>query len=39
MEFEDGDEAELTVNLIALTIYVQCDPDGNQYVLPLIILR
>ncbi len=33
MEFEDGNEAELTANLIASTMYAQCDPDGNQYVL------
>ena len=33
VEFEDGDEAELTANLIASAMYVQCDPDGNQYVL------
>jgi hypothetical protein len=33
VEFEDGDEAELTVNLIASAMYAQCDPDGNQYVL------
>ena len=33
VEFEDGDEAELTANLIASAMYVQCNPDGNQYVL------
>jgi len=33
MEFDDGNEAELNVNLIAEAMYVQCDPDGNQYVL------
>ena len=33
VEFDDGDEAELTANLIASAMYAQCDPDGNQYVL------
>jgi hypothetical protein len=33
IEFEDGDEIELTGNLIVESIYVQCDPNGNQYVL------
>ena len=33
MEFDDGNEAELNVNLIAEAMYVQFDPDGNQYVL------
>ena len=32
MEFDDGDVTELTANLIAESMYVQCDPDGNQYV-------
>ncbi len=31
--FDDGDETALNVNLIAEAMYVQCDPDGNQYVL------
>jgi hypothetical protein len=31
--FKDGDVTELTVNLIAESMYAQCDPDGNQYVL------
>ncbi len=31
--FDDGDMTELTANLIAESMYVQCDPDGNQYVL------
>ncbi len=31
--FDDGDVTELTANLIAESMYVQCDPDGNQYVL------
>jgi hypothetical protein len=33
IESKDGDETELTANLIAESIYVECDPDGNQYVL------
>jgi hypothetical protein len=33
VEFEDGNEAELNANLIAEAMYVQCDPNGNQYVL------
>ena len=37
-EFNDGDEAEPTVNVIATNMYAQCDLEGNQYVLldPLI---
>jgi hypothetical protein len=31
--FDDGDVTELTANLIAESMYSQCDPDGNQYVL------
>ncbi len=31
--FDDGDETMLNANLIAEAMYVQCDPDGNQYVL------
>jgi hypothetical protein len=31
--FGDGDVTELTANLIAESMYTQCDPDGNQYVL------
>jgi hypothetical protein len=31
--FEDGDETVLNANLIAEATYLQCDPDGNQYVL------
>jgi hypothetical protein len=33
VQFEDGDETELTANTIADAIYAQCDPDGNQYLL------
>jgi hypothetical protein len=31
--FDDGDVTNLTANLIAESMYAQCDPDGNQYVL------
>ncbi len=31
---DDGDETVMSANLIAEAMYVQCDPDGNQYVLP-----
>ncbi len=31
--FNDGDETLLNANLIAEAMYVQCDPDGNRYVL------
>lgn len=31
--FDDGDVTDLTANLIAESMYAQCDPDGNQYVL------
>jgi hypothetical protein len=33
IEFDDGDVTELTTNLIAESIYLQCDPYGNQYLL------
>ncbi len=33
VEFDDGDVSKLTANLIAESMYAQCDPDGNQYVL------
>ena len=32
-EFADGDEAELSANVIASNMYAQCDPDGDQYTL------
>jgi hypothetical protein len=32
-DFNDGDQTELTANMIAESLYSQCDPDGNQYVL------
>jgi hypothetical protein len=31
--FDDGDVTDMTPNLIAESMYAQCDPDGNQYVL------
>ncbi len=33
VKFDDGDQTELTANMIAESLYSQCDPDGNQYVL------
>ncbi len=33
INFYDGDQTELTANMIAESLYSQCDPDGNQYVL------
>ncbi len=33
VDFDDGDQTELTANKIAESLYLQCDPDGNQYVL------
>ncbi len=33
VEFDDGDQTELTANMIAESLYLQCDPEGNQYVL------
>ena len=33
VEFDDGQVTELTANVIAESMYSQCDPDGNQYVL------
>ncbi len=32
-DFDDGNQTELTANMIAGSLYSQCDPDGNQYVL------
>jgi len=31
VKFEDGDEAELNANLIAASMYENCDPDGHEY--------
>ena len=33
VEFEDGDQAELAANTITQSMYAQCDPDGNQYIM------
>ena len=33
VQFEDGEVTELTANSIAESMYAQCDPDLNQYVL------
>jgi hypothetical protein len=33
VDFADGNQAELSANLIAKSLYSQCDPDGNQYFL------
>jgi hypothetical protein len=33
VEFDDGEVTELTAYVIAESMYAQCDPDGNQYVL------
>ena len=31
--FDNGNKTILNANLIAEAMYVQCNPDGNQYVL------
>ena len=33
VEFEDGEQAELSANTIDQSMHAQCDPDGNQYVM------
>ncbi len=33
VDFDDGNQTELTANIIAESLYSQCDPNGNQYVL------
>ncbi len=33
VNFDDGDQTELTANMIAESLYLQCDHDGNQCVL------
>jgi hypothetical protein len=33
IHFDDGDQTELTTNLIVESLFSQCDPDGNQYLL------
>ena len=29
VEFEDGEQTELATNIIAQSMYAQCDPDRN----------
>ncbi len=31
IDFDNGDQTELTANLIVESLFSQCDPDGNQY--------
>ncbi len=33
IDFDDGEQTELTANMIAESLYLQCDPNGNQYIL------
>ena len=33
VEFEDDKQSELAANTIAQSMYAQCDPDRNQYVM------
>ena len=33
VEFETGEEAELSANAITQSMYTQCNLEGNQYVL------
>ena len=33
VNFDDGDQTELTANMIAESLYSQCDPNGHEYVL------
>jgi hypothetical protein len=33
VNFDDGDQTKVTANMIAESLFLQCDPDGNQYVL------
>jgi len=33
VHFDDGDQTKLTANMIAESLYSQCDPDGHEYVL------
>ena len=32
IDFDNGDQTKLTANLIKESLFSQCDPDGNQYV-------
>jgi hypothetical protein len=33
VEFPDGEVAEYSANIIAENMYIQCDTEGNQYLL------
>jgi hypothetical protein len=33
VHFDDGDQTELTTNMITESLYSQCDPDGHEYIL------
>ena len=33
VHFDNGDQTKLTANMIAESLYSQCDPDGHEYVL------
>ena len=33
IDFDNGDQTKLTANLIAESLFSQCDPNGNKYVL------
>ena len=33
VEFPDGEVTELTANMIATTMYANCDVEGNEYIL------
>ena len=33
VEFQDGTEAEIMANAIAQSMYAQCDPDVNHYLI------
>ena len=38
VEVENGEEAELSANAIVQSMYAQCNPEGNQYVLLTLLL-
>jgi hypothetical protein len=33
IHFDDGDQTEMTANMIVESLYSQCDPNGHEYVL------
>jgi hypothetical protein len=33
VHFNDGDQTELTANMIVESLYSQCDPNGHEYIL------